>query len=47
MRFVKKHFDIPFTTNLVVSMYERRDCAPAMEKLQFVKFCILTVRLEL
>ena len=47
MRFVKKHFDISFTTNLVVSMYERRDCAPAMEKLQFVKFCILTVRLEL
>ena len=39
--------DISFTTNLVTSMYERRDCAPVMEKLQFEKFCILTVRLEL
>ena len=38
---------ISFTTNLFTGMHERRDCAPVMEKLQFVKFCILTVRLEL
>ena len=38
---------ISFTTNLFTSMHERRDCAPVMEKLQFVKLCILTVRLEL
>ena len=38
---------ISFTMNLFTSMHERRDCAPVMKKLQFVKFCILTVRLEL
>ena len=38
---------ISFTTNLFTGMHERRDCAPVMEKLQFVKFCILIVRLEL
>ena len=46
-RLWRNIIDISFTTNLVTSMYERRDCAPVMEKLQFVKFCILTVRLEL